>query len=252
MGVVDTKKWLDEHFSDPISICDNFKKGFDGDESENIYRYLASFGMYKPTRRSKWIYEQLKANNTWDKMERIFEKYRKKWKGPTIPIYIFPFQMSWQSTDNKSGVSFPNQLFLFIGDVEDDKELEALFIHEYHHVCRIHFQNKKMEDYTLLDSMIMEGLAELAVKENCGEKYHANWCHLYESERLEKFCEEQLKDHLHVKKTEQLHDQLLYGHGQYPKMIGYCSGFYLVEKYHTKRKISENKYFTLESEKFIL
>lgn len=57
--------------------------------------------------------------------------------------YIY-FSLSgfWRGDENKSGVSFPNQLFLFIGEVENDKELEALFIHEYHHVCRIHHQKK--------------------------------------------------------------------------------------------------------------
>ena len=251
VGVINTKKWLEDHFSDPITICDKLKGNFDEDESENIYQYLVSFGMYKPTRRSKLVFEQLKSDDTWEKINQYFKKYKKKWNGPDIPIYIFPFQVSWRGTDNKSGVSFPDQLFLFIGEVEDDKELEALFIHEYHHVCRILYQKKKMVAYSLLDSMIMEGLAELAVKENCGEKYHANWCHLYEEEELVNYWEITLKDLLDVKKTEPLHDQLLYGLGRYPNMIGYCTGFYLVEQFHRKKNMSESKYFTIESEQFL-
>jgi len=251
VGVVDTKKWLEEHFSDPVAICEELKKDFEEDKPENIYQYLVSFGMYKPTKRSKFTYERMKTDNVWEKVHLFFQKYKKKWRGPDIPIYIFPFQMSWRSSDNKSGVSFPNQLFLFVGNVEEDKELEALFVHEYHHVCRIHFQKKGMEEYTLLDSMIMEGLAELAVKENCGEKYHAKWCHLYDKDKVDKHWKDYLKDHLDVKKSEKLHDELLYGYGRYPSMMGYCSGFYLVEQFHSKNNMGESKYFTMESDKFI-
>lgn len=251
MGVVDTEKWLDEHFSDPVTICHNFKKDFDDDKPQNIYQYLSSFGMYKPTRRTKLIYEQLKAGKIWGKIDRLFNKYKKRWNGPDIPVYIFPFQASWGEKENKSGVSFPNQLFLFIGDVKDDKELEALFIHEYHHVCRIHAQKKSIEEYTLLDSIIMEGLAELAVRENCGETYNATWCHLYEPEEMKKYWEEKVKEHMNIKKTEKKHDELLYGFARNPSMIGYCIGYYLVTTFHAKRKLSEQQYFTVKSNYFV-
>lgn len=46
----------------------------------------------------------------------------------------------------------------------------------------------------------MEGLAELAVKENCGEAYNATWCHLYDEEEIKQFWETELKEYLHVKK----------------------------------------------------
>ncbi|EOR21943.1 hypothetical protein A499_20608 [Niallia nealsonii AAU1] len=55
----------------------------------------------------------------------------------------------------------------------------------------------------------MEGLAELAVKENCGEAYNANWCHLYEEDKIKKFWGKELKEHLDVKKQKRY-------------MINYC------------------------------
>ncbi|WP_312095505.1 DUF2268 domain-containing putative Zn-dependent protease [Niallia sp.] len=251
MGVIDTNKWLEDHFYDPSSICEHFKTSFDEEEAQNIYQYLMRFGMYKPSRRSKQTFEKMKELETWSKIDQFFKKYKKKWNGPDVPVYLFPFQTSWRAEDNKSGVSFPNQLFLFIGEVTDDKELEALFIHEYHHVCRIHYQKKAIEDYTLLDSMIMEGLAELAVKENCGEAYNASWCSIYDKDTIKRFWDKELKDYLDVKKTEEKHDQLLYGYGRYPRMIGYNSGFYLVNNYHSKKKIAEKMHFTMKSEVFL-
>lgn len=251
MGIINTKKWLEEHFYEPTSICENMKTSFDGDDSHNIYRYLNGFGMYKPSRRSKQTFEKMKELETWNKVERFYKKYKKKWDGPDVPIYLFPFQMTWRGDENKSGVSFPNQLFLFVGEVTDDKELEALFIHEYHHVCRMHCLKKPIEDYTLLDSIIMEGLAEFAVKENCGKAYNASWCHLYEEEEVKQFWEKELKEHLDVKKTETKHDQLLYGHGRYPRMIGYNTGFYLVNSYFQKKKQTAKMQFTIKSEAFL-
>jgi len=251
VGVIETNKWLEDDFYEPTSICEHFKATFNGDKTQNIYRYLMDFGMYKPSRRSKQTFEKMKELDTWNKIDRFFKKYKKKWNGPDVPIYIFPFQASWRGDENKSGVSFPNQLFLFIGEVENDKELEALFIHEYHHVCRIHHQKKDIENYTLLDSIIMEGLAELAVKKNCGEAYNANWCHLYEEDKIKKFWGKELKEHLDVKKTEEIHDQLLYGYGRYPRMIGYNTGFYLVNTYHSQKKIAEKMHFTIKSEAFL-
>ncbi|MFP3721652.1 DUF2268 domain-containing putative Zn-dependent protease [Niallia circulans] len=251
MGVIKTNKWLEDNFYEPTTICAHFQSAFDGDKPQNIYRYLMRFGMYKPSRHSRQAFEKMKEQDTWNKLERIFSKYKKKWKGPDIPIYVFPFQSSWRGEENKSGVSFPDQLFLFIGDVENEKELEALFIHEYHHVCRIHYQKKAIEDYTLLDSIIMEGLAELAVKENCGEAYNATWCHLYDEEEIKQFWETELKEYLHVKKTEEKHDDLLYGYRRYPRLIGYNTGFYLVNSLHSKQKILEKDHFTIKSEAFL-
>ena len=54
-----------------------------------------------------------------------------------------------------------------MGDLQK-QELQALFAHEYNHVCRIHIL-KTLDEMTLLDSLILEGLAEDAVKDLYGE-----------------------------------------------------------------------------------
>ncbi|WP_445505930.1 DUF2268 domain-containing protein [Niallia sp. 03190] len=207
--------------------------------------------MYKPSRNTKETFDLLVEKDVWNIVRKYDEKYKKKWKGPDIPIYIFPFQPSRKRTENKSGVSFSDKLFLFVGNIEDAKELEALFIHEYHHVCRIHHQKKNMEEYTLLDSIVMEGLAEYAVKLHCGEKYNASWCHLYKEEEIRKFWKEDIVENLDIKKSEHLHDVLLYGLGRYPYMLGYSCGYYIIKSFVKQNNFSEKSYFLLESENFV-
>jgi uncharacterized protein YjaZ len=108
-----------------------------------------------------------------------------------------------------------------------------------------------MEDYTLLESLIIEGLAEYAVLKNCGQKYLASWCNMYAEEELEYFWDKYLKNHLNSKKKEKIHDHLLYGHGQIPKLLGYAAGFSLVQNYFKKSRLSTKLSFTIPASKFL-
>lgn len=88
---------------------------------------------------------------------------------------------------DKNGYSFEDKMFLFLPANISDEELEALFVHEYHHICRLKKTGKRVLEHTLLDSIIMEGLAEHAVLDYCGKQYLLRWNSLYSTEALEKF-----------------------------------------------------------------
>ncbi|MEH7346800.1 DUF2268 domain-containing putative Zn-dependent protease [Bacillus sp. JJ1532] len=255
MAVVRTDLWLDDDFSNCENICARFSKSFSGDSPNKIYKYLSQFGMYKPNRQSYENFTELKKRNYWKKVEAIFRKYKKEWKGPDIPIYIFPMasinSLFSQVKTTKSGVAFKDKLFLFLTPLEDDLELEALFIHEYHHTCRLQHQNKKIEDNTLIDSMILEGLAEHTVKEYCGQDYLAYWCKSYSKKEILNFWERFLKQQRSTKRFSKLHDDILFGRGTYPKMIGYSAGFVFVSMYKEKKDLSLQESFKLDSETFI-
>lgn len=242
---------MEEEFYQPVKMMEKLNISHYESNTKSFYQYLVSFGMYKPSKRSKEQYEELIKNKVWEKVSKLAVKYKKRWHGPDIPIYIFPLHSTFSGGENKSGVSFPDMLFLFVGDVKDDRELEALFIHEYHHVCRIYHQKKEVEEYTLLDSMVMEGLAEHAVTEICGADYNAAWCNLYKEEEIERFLEKIISGHLNLKKDEYLHDLLLFGVGKFPDMLGYCCGYYLVGKYKNQYRFTESQYFLLKSEVFM-
>jgi uncharacterized protein YjaZ len=255
MGIVKTYDWLEKDLKDPIKLCERLVPYFEKQNPIEIYKQLLEYGMYHPSRQTWDIVDMLKKGKVWDKVKSYHEFYRKKWAGPDIPIFIFPIEQSrgffTRQEKGKSGVSFPDKIFLFLSKLDDPIELEALFIHEYHHVCRLNSLNGKMENYTLLDSIIIEGLAEYTVLKNCGKKYLANWCNLYTEDQMNTFWSRYLKNNLDCKKNEKIHDQLLYGYGRIPKLLGYAAGFELVKKYYEDRNFSTKLSFSLPSANFI-
>ena len=256
MGIQPTNEWLDEDFNQPVLICERFIKEFNEKDPKKIYTYLKSFGMYRPTNGALRIFGLLKEKNVWAIINRLYQKYRQKWKGPEVNIYIFPvFQpgqlLFGKGSTNKSGVSFHDRIFLFVGDYKDEKELEALFVHEYHHVCRIRKQGRDASQFTLLDSIILEGLAELEVKKICGEEYLAEWCHFYSDENIEIFMKKYIEPNLTLKKNDELHDALLFGVGKYPKLLGYACGYYLVRNAYKENYFSTITSFTIPGKYFI-
>ncbi|MCM3682792.1 DUF2268 domain-containing protein [Mesobacillus subterraneus] len=182
-------------------------------------------------------------------------KYKKKWKGPDIPIFIFPMNESnsrlMKEGKGKSGVSFIDKLFLFLTPIDDLKQLEALFVHEYHHVCRMNGLKKSPAEYTLLDSIILEGLAEHAVAENCGDKFTGEWSRRYSTEYLSEFWKNDLSEKLSIKRNDRQHDQILFGLGSRPRLLGYAIGYEIIKQYKQHEYFTEKASFSIPSEDFI-
>ncbi|MDQ0153888.1 DUF2268 domain-containing protein [Robertmurraya andreesenii] len=248
-GVIRTDEWLEEDFKDPKKICGRIS----GDASR-FYSYLQQFGMYKPNLRSWSCFQQLKKEMVWEQVAQLHEKYQKKWNGPDVDIYIFPISSGsflMGTSQQKGGVSFKGKLFLFLSPFEDKNELEALFIHEYHHVCRIHKQKKDIKEFSLLDSIVLEGLAEHAVEYYCGSKYKAAWCDSYSEEELKKYWKKLKKETRQIKRENPLHDRILFGRGGYPRLLGYALGYYITKDNSENRNFSRKINFYSTSENFI-
>ncbi|MDX8346312.1 DUF2268 domain-containing protein [Rossellomorea sp. YZS02] len=252
MAVVPTDNWLAEWIDNPLDLLKKTKNG--KDDQQSFYQYLMKHGMYRSSRLASDTYEKMKEKKLWDRFALFEQKYKRKWNGPSVPIYLFPVQEKrgmFQSSMKKSGVCFKDEIFFFVTDQEDPKEYEALFVHEYHHCVRMKRLNKKDAEYTLLDSIIFEGLAENAVKEFCGEKYVAPWTKEYEEKELAKYYEKWIQPNLDIKRSSPLHDQLLLGQKAYPKMLGYASGYRLVNQYGMKRDSSTNTLMGVPSSTFV-
>jgi uncharacterized protein YjaZ len=261
MGVIRTDEWLEEDFANPIEMCKKTLNEKSDEDPRSYYRYLIEYGMYKPTKQSKRNFEELKEHDVWGIVEEIYKKYRLKWRGPNIPIYIFPLGDRYRSfgqignrNDNgnrKSGLTFPDKLFLFLTPELDNKEIEAIFVHEYHHACRMTYLKKDIKDYTLLDSIVLEGLAEHAVEENCGKEYLAKWCKLYSDEQIISYWKRFLAKNLSVKKDHSQHDHLLFGGRGVPEMLGYAAGYSMIAKYKQSRNMKTGSSFTLNFDDFL-
>lgn len=257
MGIIRTDKWLEEQFDRPIQICEKLLPVFKGQSASKVYNQLTNFGMYRASQRTKEIFNTMKNNRVWEEVEGVFEEYKGKWGGPDIPIYLFPIGQNRsfffrQEEKVKGGVSYPDKMFLFLSDSLTPQELEALFVHEYHHICRLNKQTKRFDDYTLLDSIIIEGLAEYSVLVHCGRNYLADWCTMYSSAEIEDFWGRFLEGNLDIKKSERKHDDLLYGSGRIPKLLGYAAGFKIVEDYYRQNHYSTSLSFTMPARKYLM
>jgi uncharacterized protein YjaZ len=235
MGVIRTDKWLLDSYHKPIEICEKLKGHFDGALAFEIYDHLILHGMYHPLRNGNEVVNKLQKNKVWEIVQEEKLRLQKVWKGPNIPIFIFPSDKNnrklKQDFNGKSGLAFKDKLFLFISEDNTEKELRALFTHEYNHVCRLSKFQKNEEDYVLLDSIILEGLAENAVRERLGEECLATWTSYYSNEELKKMWNHLVLPNRNILKNDLKHQTILYGLRFYPKMLGYCVGYYLVKNY---------------------
>ncbi|KAA9027551.1 hypothetical protein F4V44_06010 [Niallia endozanthoxylica] len=253
MGIERTDEWLKNHFFNPLKICTQLRPSFKEKSESEIYQYLLFFGMYRPNRMNEEIYHELIKLNIWKQAEKILARYQKKWNGPDVSVYIFPFgKKRYPISDMQGGVSFKDGMFLFLSSFhKEDKALEALMVHEYHHVCRLNKSSKPIQDYTLLDSLIMEGLAEYAVTKYCGEAYKSNWVTCYSDEELHYYWEKDVKKHLQSKRMDPIHDAILFGKGRYPHLLGYALGHWLIENASKKRRYSIHDTFSIKSEELL-
>lgn len=253
LGIIRTDRWMNEHFFEPEKICEKITR-----ESRNhgtgLYQFLQEKGMYRPNVFTKNTFFKLKEDKIWEYVERLFAKYRKLWVGPDAPVYIFPSRYSiFDPHLKKNGFTlFPDKIFLFLPPLSDKKEVEALFVHEYHHATRIAKLAKPRDEYTLLDSLIMEGLAEMAVAEYVGKPYVASWNTQYPDDLLTESWHQYFKENLSIPITNPVHDQLLYGNRIGKAMIGYALGYFIIRQYkRLNRSFSITNTFRTPSEQII-
>lgn len=247
MSVVSTDKWLDKLYWQPLEICERLQANFESNvTAEEIYMYLCLHGMCrKPMRKMQQQLEKWKRENIWGFVHKEEQKLKKLWNGPDIPIFIFPADTNniriMRDQNGKSGVAFKDKLFLFLPEYNNENEIRALLTHEYNHVCRLANTQNDENEYVLLDSIIMEGLAENAVQELVGRKYVAKWTTYYSDTQLEHMWKKIIHPNRHIPIAHQKHQDFLYGHRMLPKMIGYCVGYYLVRKYVERNKVTSKE-----------
>ena len=253
MSVVRTDKWLVDLYTQPIQICEKIRDYFDGAEAHEIYDYLTLHGMYHPLENGTEQMGKLLENKVWEIVQREERRLKRIWEGPDIPVFIFPLDNTNQKINKdlngKSGLAFQDKLFLFLSKDTSEKEINSLFAHEYNHVCRLIKFQKNVDDYVLLDTIILEGLAENAVREIFGEECIASWTSYYATDELEKMWNNLIFPNKNLSKTNLKHQDILYGLYSYPKMAGYCVGYYLVKKYIEANALTTNDLLNTPTDK---
>lgn len=254
VSVVNTINWLKDT-PKQIDICHKLSSYFDALNEKEIASYLSLFGMYKRHHQmDKWIdkIEEEKIVRFINNEER---KLKKEWNGPSIPIFIFPSDQNNRKIKTeykgRAGLAFRNKMFLFVAIETEKRDLRPLFIHEYHHVCRLAAIKKPEKQFTIIDTVIMEGLAENAVREKLGENDVATWTEFYSDDQCERFLDSIILPQKDVTRDSPKFTQLLFGTGLYPNMLGYAVGYFVVKNYMKQTGKTTKELIGAQAENFI-
>ncbi|MEK4337561.1 DUF2268 domain-containing protein [Bacillus altitudinis] len=259
MGLINTQYLIQQSssFQELAARFVPYFKGAEKKEGSSILAHLQHHGMVRSWNACQEMIDKLKEKGYFKLVMKEYKALQKKWGGPDVPVFILPVNESSKEIREQfyfqSGMAFDDKIFLFLSPNTPKERIGTLLTHEYHHVCRLHFLTKEEKDFTFLDTIMMEGLAEYAVYHRYGESYTAKWTTLYDESQLQRMYKKWVSSHLYqkVQDDERLIQNLLYGKGNYPKMLGYATGFYIVKKYFDEHRISEESMIAEPAETFL-
>lgn len=255
MGVVKTYEWLNKYrkekknsISENIELqrelmCKPLTRYFKDASPEEIQYHLHQYGMFLPDHKDLDVIDHMFEEEMWKTALYQYKKLRSKWNGPDVPIFLLPAnQKSKQLREElhgQAGVSHDDKVFLFVGDKSEKERLRSLVTHEYNHVCRLEFLKSEQKGLTLLDALILEGLAEHAVQKHIGEDYTGPWTKTYSIEKAQRGWERWIKPKINLSKHDPSHEILMYGKGRYPKWLGYSIGYHIISSFYSNSSVSE-------------
>ncbi|WP_028782423.1 DUF2268 domain-containing protein [Thalassobacillus devorans] len=257
MGVKDTQLWLKgfvkmcekksllfkpPHDEQCEALCRPVQKTLSKIPPAALHAILLKHGLFEPFewKHIQQTVHEMEKRNVWQVVEAEYRRLKKKWHGPEAPIYIYPVARGHLPVENrpikKSGVSFRECLFLFLAPDTPLLEIKALLAHEYNHICRFSQVGLDESRLPLKEVLVMEGLAEHAVKELYGEKLLAPWTSYYRDHRVKEIWKKHVQSSLHVEGQEN-YQKFLYGkgNGPLPRWIGYQIGFQIISSYQERQ-----------------
>ena len=73
----------------------------------------------------------------------------------------------------------------------------------------------------------------------------------YTNEELEYFWKKYLNKNLQAKRTEKIHDSLLFGMGSFPDLLGYAAGYQLIKDLCKKQNLTIFDSFSMKTEEVV-
>lgn len=254
VAVISTNEWLKNDYSER-QICRKLIPYFRPLKERDILKLLQSFGMYRSSSKVVHAVKQLEKEHVWNLVRNEELKLKAEWDGPDVPIFIFPVDDRNKRIINeykgRAGLAFKDKIFLFISPGIEQNDIKSLFTHEYHHSCRLAKLKKEESEFTLLDIIVMEGLAEYAVLERLGMKHVSAWTSYYHEDQAVQFLKRIILPNQFLTREDHKHNQIIYGTGFYPKMLGYFVGFHIVKKYSDETGENTKEMFRLDAGKFV-
>lgn len=254
MSVIQTNQWLKDYVRACSNIqqvsefthqeeilCQPLTKYFPSLNAPEIHQILMYGGLFAPiyfNEVEKRI-NMMEDRNIWTLVEDELVKLKKEWNGKDVDIFIFPINKDEaffvKDLEGKNGLAYQNIIILFLDENAPLINITTLLTHEYNHVCRLRFLNTDLNKLSLKESLILEGLAEMAVNLRYGEEAIASFAKQYTKKQALQYWEQYLLEHLDVKGID-YHQKFLFGDEQIPKRLGYCVGYRIVESFSSRNK----------------
>ncbi|KGP92003.1 hypothetical protein N780_15850 [Pontibacillus chungwhensis BH030062] len=257
MGIIQTHEWVQElveeyeekrssdfYYSQLKKIGEPVSKHFPSSTPEEVLYHLQQNGLFQPGewRKIKPLLKSMRDIEIWKTIEVEFVRLKKQWKGPDIPIYVFPITRGYDKRQekNKNGLAIKEAVFLFLSATHSSNELKAILAHEYHHVCRMNVQKLNEVELRLDDLLVLEGTAEQVVKRVYGKGYMAPWTTAFKENEIKPYWNKYLVPVLDSKDHEQ-NMKLMYGNkfGRPPKWMGYNAAYHLVNAFCRKKGLQK-------------
>lgn len=251
MPVLNSRAWLDEfirecerkgkkevYFIQCEALCASLVSFFPAFSPEELHYHLLAAGLFDPSEweKTRDIVEGMDKSGMWELAAQEYKELQQKWNGPEAHIVLFPIRKArWRdraSIPKKNGAAVGKVIFLFLTPDLPREEVKALLAHEYNHVCWLDHFKRENHSLRLKEALVLEGIAEFAVKELYGEKQLAPWVGLYSLETAMKLWKKAFVSALESTDKELQHD-FLYGKKdrRLPKWIGYCIGYHIVQSF---------------------
>lgn len=156
---------------------------------------------------------------------------------PPLPVHVFIFP--WLGTQYEHKLKGVNGFTVYLGTmhlyISDDKfsvkELKATIVHELNHVIAYHHHNTIATERTLLESMVLEGMADVFRESIIGGEVSA-WSSALNEQECHNYLES-LKYSLDSKDY-RLYNEVFFGaEGKYKKWTGYALGYRIFKSFFT-------------------
>ncbi|MFA9555820.1 DUF2268 domain-containing protein [Evansella sp. AB-rgal1] len=245
MPIIQTRVWL-KHLFEGVSnrglkkippfqrLMSHYPKW----EKEEWLPFLYQQGMLPIITSTKDEWDSWQKNYPSKGLVSFYEKIKTDFQGPDVDVFIFPINSHNENLEKvlkgKNGISFPDFILLFFHEDVSLSNRKALLLHEYHHACRLYYQKNDEKSVTLLESMLMEGLAEWEVKRNLGERYVTPWMTIYKKDFILTWWKRTLKERMDVRGRKNHLPYLFGGIQGFPKWLGYATGYEIVSSYMEK------------------
>lgn len=168
-------------------------------------------------------------------------------------VFIFPYLPTKKDTvfNGVMGVARYSCVFhIFLSpDLWSPNALTNTVAHELNHTIFYYHHFNHFNNYTLLDEIIIEGLAE-NFKEQIGDKTPAPWA--IALSRKKAFNALASVDQLLSSRDSRLHQNVLFGNKKYARWTGYSIGYWLIkELIQKKQDYSWEKIMKLSSKEIL-